>query len=222
MPMKTSLRIDWATHDAAKYACETWHYSKCLPSGKTVKCGVWEDDKFVGVVIFALGANGEINSMFGPTAELARVALSKHQVPVTKVLSVCLNKLKKLCPKLNAVISYADLDRHEGTIYKAGNWIEQCVVHNPWLRLHGKPIHPRTAFARYGTRSIGWLRANVDPKAEYIKDSKGKKRFVWFYDPVKRAGSKDNVASGFQSEEGGATPIPALQIKKAELLHGGG
>lgn len=221
MQTKTNLKIDWATHEAAKFACENWHYSKCTPSGKTVKFGVWENGKFIGVVIFALGANAEIQKIHGKTAELARVALTKHITPVTRIVSICLKKLKGLCPGLEAVISYADLDRHTGTIYKAGNWLEECVVTNPWLMLHGAPIHPRTAFARYGTSSIAWLRANVDPKAEYIKDSKGKKRFVWFFD--KRAGSKDNVASGFQSEEGGASPTPALQkksVKKAELIHG--
>jgi len=35
----------------------------------------------------------------------------------------------------------------------------------------------------------------------------------------KRATSKDNVASGFQSEEGGAIPTVALQNKK-DLMNG--
>ena len=47
--MQPELKIDWATHKAAKYACENWHYSKCLPSGKTVKLGVWEDNNFIGI-----------------------------------------------------------------------------------------------------------------------------------------------------------------------------
>jgi hypothetical protein len=34
MPVKPELKIDWASHEAAKYACENWHYSKCLPAGK--------------------------------------------------------------------------------------------------------------------------------------------------------------------------------------------
>jgi hypothetical protein len=42
---KADLRIDWATHAAAKYACENWHYSGCMPVGKLVKVGAWESGK---------------------------------------------------------------------------------------------------------------------------------------------------------------------------------
>jgi hypothetical protein len=34
---KSNLHVDWATHAAAKYACEHWHYSGCMPAGKLVK-----------------------------------------------------------------------------------------------------------------------------------------------------------------------------------------
>jgi hypothetical protein len=54
---KADLRIDWATHEAAKYACVNWHYSKRVPCQlvKVVKIGVWEKGKFVGVALFLLG-----------------------------------------------------------------------------------------------------------------------------------------------------------------------
>ncbi|WP_459208945.1 Mom family adenine methylcarbamoylation protein [Bacillus haynesii] len=55
------LKIAWATHKAAKFACENFHYSKCLLAGKLVKIGTWEDGKFIGVVIFSRGANGRID-----------------------------------------------------------------------------------------------------------------------------------------------------------------
>jgi hypothetical protein len=57
---KADLRIDWATHEAAKYACEHWHYSKCMPSGKLVKIGVWEDDIYIGAIIYGRGANNNM------------------------------------------------------------------------------------------------------------------------------------------------------------------
>jgi hypothetical protein len=50
-----SLKIDWATPKAAKYACEKWHYTKHLPSA-SCRVGVWENDKFIGVVLFGIGA----------------------------------------------------------------------------------------------------------------------------------------------------------------------
>ncbi len=52
-------------YDAAKYAVRHWHYSRSLPCSKTARFGVWEDDKFIGAVVFAWGANrrlaGEYN-----------------------------------------------------------------------------------------------------------------------------------------------------------------
>ena len=170
MQKNIELTLDWATHEAAKYACEKWHYSKCMPSGKTVKIGVWENGQFKGVVVFGLGANAEISKMYGKTAELARIALTKHETPVTRIVSIALKMLKKYNLELEAVISYADLDRHEGKIYKAGNWKEEGVVKNPWVVIHGKKMHPRTVFARYGTRSISWLKNHIDSNARYISE----------------------------------------------------
>ena len=34
MSSRPELKIDWATHEAAKYACLHWHYSKTIPTGK--------------------------------------------------------------------------------------------------------------------------------------------------------------------------------------------
>jgi len=79
---KPSLRIDWCSYEAAKYAVQHWHYSRSLPCSKTARLGVWEDDKFIGVVIFAWGANrhlaGEYRLKMTECAELYRVALDDH------------------------------------------------------------------------------------------------------------------------------------------------
>lgn len=194
---KPKLWIDWATHKAAKYACENWHYSKCLPAGKTVKFGVWEDGKFIGVVIYALGSNANISKLHGKTAELARVAMTTHKVKVTKVIAITLKKLKKLNPKLDAVISYADLDRHKGTIYTAGNWFYEGTIKYRWFHVNGVDIHPRSVFSKYGTRSIEWIKKNVDPKAKYVTNN-GKKRFLWKFSDT----SKGSVATGSPASRG--------------------
>ena len=34
LSQKANLKIDWATHEAAKYACTNWHYSKSVPINK--------------------------------------------------------------------------------------------------------------------------------------------------------------------------------------------
>ena len=60
MNSRPELKIDWCTHEAAKYAVEHWHYSKRMPKSKLAKFGVWEGGKFVGCVIFGVGATPEI------------------------------------------------------------------------------------------------------------------------------------------------------------------
>lgn len=125
---KPILRIDWATYEAAKYACENWHYSKCLPVGKLTKIGVWEHEKFVGVVIFSRGANKNMLLAYGLSqdegCELTRIALHRHVNPVSRIVSIALKFLKKMQPKLRLVVSYADPEAgHHGGIYQAGNWI---------------------------------------------------------------------------------------------------
>jgi hypothetical protein len=124
---KADLRIDWATHAAAKYACENWHYSGCLPAGKLVKVGAWENGKFIGVVLFGRGTCNHLAHRFGCNAtnacELVRVALSEHSVPVSRIVKIALTFLKKNFPTMRLCISFASQDAgHHGGIYQAGNW----------------------------------------------------------------------------------------------------
>lgn len=126
--MDHKLKIDWAGHDAAKYACENWHYSKCLPVGKLVKVGAWENGKFIGVVLFGRGANNNMLKPFGLNqddgCELVRIALAKHSAPVSKIMSLAVRFLKKTQTGLRLIVSYADPDQgHHGGIYQAANWI---------------------------------------------------------------------------------------------------
>ena len=95
-----TLRLDFCSKDAAKYACKKWHYSKKVPSGKTVDIGVWENDKFIGAVIFGQGACPNIEKPYGlnktEICELSRVALTNHKAPVTKILAISIKMLKKI------------------------------------------------------------------------------------------------------------------------------
>ena len=79
---KPELKIDWATHEAAKYACENWHYSKSIPVPPLVKIGVWENSKFIGVLIFSRGASSNLLKPYGldqtEGCELTRVSLTKQ------------------------------------------------------------------------------------------------------------------------------------------------
>tara|TARA_Y100001937_G_scaffold57177_1_gene78440 strand:+ start:310 stop:981 length:672 start_codon:yes stop_codon:yes gene_type:complete len=125
---KFSLKLDWATYEAAKFACLNWHYSKCLPVGKLVKIGVWEENKFIGVVLFGRGANKSLGKPYGcdqtESCELVRIALKIHKTPVSKIISIALKFLKKSNPKIKLVVSFADIEQnHHGGIYQATNWI---------------------------------------------------------------------------------------------------
>jgi hypothetical protein len=128
MLVKHELKIDWATHEAAKFACEKWHYSKCLPVGKLVKIGAWEDGKYIGCVIFGRGANNNMLKPFGlqqnDGCELVRIALNKHNNPVSKIMALAIKFLKKSQPNLKLIVSYADPEEgHHGGIYQACNWV---------------------------------------------------------------------------------------------------
>jgi len=129
---KADLRVDWATQEAAKYACENWHYSGCLPVGKLVKVGAWESGRFIGVVVFARGANRSIVNPYGLSqnqgCELARVALTRHRTPVSRIMAIAVTFLKRKFPGLRLVVSYADPEQnHHGGVYQACNWIYRGV-----------------------------------------------------------------------------------------------
>lgn len=178
-----SLRLDFCSAEAARFACEKWHYSEKLPTGKTVKIGVWEDGKFIGVVIFGRGVCPYIARPYGlqitEVCELCRVALTKHKASVTKIISISLKMLKKVCPKTKLVVSYSDLDEnHHGGIYQAGNWIYEGIfgVGSIQFFLNDKKVHSRTVSHRYGTSSVNVIRQKVTNLK--IENSKGKHKYL--------------------------------------------
>jgi len=226
--MKSVLKIDWATHEAAKYAVENWHYSTTLPVGKMAKVGAWEDGKFIGVVIFAWGMNKDLGSRYGlklgQCAELVRVALTKHRSEVSKILAIATRFLKRQSPGLRLLVSFADpSEGHHGGIYQANGW--QYAGTSPssveWI-LNGKRLNRRAYTGQQfggGKASIagipkGAIKRKVQGKHRYLMplDAEMKKQILPLARPYpKRASSADSGTSGFQPEGGGATPTDALQ-----------
>jgi hypothetical protein len=189
---KVDLRIDWATHEAAKYAVENWHYSRSMPSA-SVKIGAWENGSFVGVVIFGRGAASEIGSPYGlpqdQICELVRVALKNHKTPTSKILAQALRLLRKSNPGLRMVVSFADTAQgHHGGIYQACGWIFEGTKEYHAYRVGGKIVHPKTLHSKYGVggQSIAWLRKNVDPTADRVK-GEGKHKYLMPLDDAMRA-----------------------------------
>ena len=230
---KPTLKLDWCSHEAAKYAVERWHYSKRMPKSKLAKIGVWEDEKYIGVVIFGVGATSDLVKSYGldktEGCELVRVALREHSTSVSRIVSIALKLLKRSMTGLRLVVSFADPEQgHTGGIYQAGGWFyvgrsqasEEYLVngkrwHGRALR-HEKPAHLTTKQTL----------ALMDPNFKVIMGST-KYRYLMPLDDAMRlqiaplakpypkricAASIDSDAPGFQPVEGGADPTAALKL----------
>lgn len=225
-----SLHLDWCSYEAAKYAVEHWHYSKCMPVGKLVKIGVWEDDKFIGAIIFGRGATPNICKPYRleqiDICELVRVALTNHKTPVSRIVSIAIKMLKKSSPGLRLIVSYADADMgHDGGIYKAGGWIYEGLMNEgnrSAFVINGKKTHPRSVGAMGGIQSINWVRNYIDKNAiEFI--TTGKHKYLYPLDnemrkqieplrkpyPKRGRGEIDNAPQS-NEETGGASPTRPL------------
>lgn len=214
---KVDLKIDWASHEAAKYACEKWHYSGLMPSfGKFVKVGAWENDKFIGVVAFGRGANPQLLMPYGlkqdEGCELVRIALTKHISPVSQIITVALRFLKKANPKLRLVVSYADVDQdHHGGIYQASNWIytghKNKGARSAFI-VKGEKLHTKTVASKGVRQTIDAVREHLDPNAE-IFYTKGKHCYIMPLDKKMRKEVK-HLAQPYPKrakEAGAAEPL---------------
>lgn len=210
----SDLKIDWASHEAAKYACENWHYSKLMPSfGKFVKVGAWEYGQFIGVVAFGRGANPQLLMPYGlkqdEGCELVRIALKSHKTPVSKIITIALKFLKKANPKLRLVVSYADVDQdHHGGIYQASNWIytghKNKGARSAFI-VKGQKLHTKTVASKGVRQTIEEVRKHLDPNAE-IFYTKGKHCYIMPLDKKMR-NQVSHLAKPYpkRAKEAGAT-----------------
>lgn len=224
---KTELKIAWATHDAATHACTKWHYSKCLPTGKLVKIGAWENKKFIGVVIFSRGASPHLLSKYNlkqtEGCELTRIALTKHVTPVSRILAIAIKFLRKQSPGLRLAVSFADPEQgHHGGIYQATNWLytgTSGVTIEYYVR--GRWTHVRGAYAT--------IRSNQRVKFK-TRERKGKHRYVFPLDETLRVKfdelvrpypkrhapeAEDSMRPSSTRKVGGSSPTSALQPRLA-------
>lgn len=223
---QVDLKVDWCSYKAAKYAVENWHYSQSLPAGKGVYIGAWEEDGFIGSIMFSHGGTQNIGKPYGldqwRCIELTRIALKEHQTPVSRLISVALVMLAKLSPNLRLVVSYSDLTQnHHGGIYQASNWVYVGEIPLDRYVLLGNEIHPRTVFSRYGTRSLEWLRLHIDPDVSAM-NGKGKYKYLYPLDKAMRRQieklsqpyPKRTPTGGASdpTEAGGSIPTRPLQI----------
>ena len=223
---KNKLRIDWATHESAKYACENWHYSKCMPIGKLVKIGAWENNEFKGVIIYGRGTSPQLGCKYNleqtQCVELVRVALTNHKFCVSRMISISLKFLKRLNPNLRLIVSFASQNEgHHGGIYQAGNWVYSGLTsYQDEFFFKGKRATDRVLSEyvknmRVGRRELekqGIIyRLPTKPKHRYLMplDEEIKQRILPLSKPYpKRTKSGDD---GDHPYSDGATPIRTLQ-----------
>jgi hypothetical protein len=221
---KADLKLDWCSHEAAKYAVEHWHYSRCMPNGKLVKIGVWENGVFVGAVIFGHGATQHLGKPYGLTqfqcCELVRIALTRHESPVTRIMAVAVRMLTRAMTGLRLIVSFADPgEGHHGGVYQGGNWIYagQSTACKFYKDPRGKVWHPRRASkspnAQKHLVTSGWQEVHKLGKHRYLMplDDEMRKQIEPLRKPYpKRAGSADSGTPCVQHGRGGAVPTPAL------------
>ena len=140
--------------------------------------------------------------------------------------------LRRQSPGLKLVVSYADRkEGHLGIIYQATNWLFLGEANQPYIRLKGAVVHPRSLYERYGRggQSIPWLRKHVDPHARkvpmpnklkysYPFDATVKRQLAAVTKPYPKRQSAGSIvvdASTAQVGEGGSNPTSALQTSGA-------
>jgi hypothetical protein len=214
---KPILKIDWATHEAAKYACTNWHYSKSMPVGKMVKVGAWEDGKFIGVVLYSYGANYNLLKPYKleqhQGCELTRVALTTHCTPVSRIMAIALKFLQKASPGLRLIVSYADSAKgHHGGIYQATNWLyEGTIKQSSTAEYNGKIAHKRT-FDSAGIKGYVLHKAVVKHKYLMPLDNVMREKILPLAKPYpKRTTRTKEQDTGYHPVLGGVTPTRALQ-----------
>lgn len=230
MSSRPELKLDWCSHAAAKYAVEKWHYSRTMPMPPLVKIGVWEEGRFIGVVLFSRGASPYLGDAYGldttKVCELTRIALASHQTPVSRIIAIALRMLFRKDGNLRLVVSFADANEgHHGGVYQAAGWVYAGETSRKFdfLGPDGKRYRDRQVTASGQARQFGKqtrvLRPDqctplpLMPKHKYLYplDREMRERILPLAKPYpKRAGSIGSDVSGFQPEEGGASPTPAL------------
>ena len=191
------VTLTLANYNVVKYACMNYHYAKRVPIS-AVAFNVYEDGEWCGVIVYGYGANPHIAAIYdkwpGQVLELVRVALNGKQKITSECVALSLKELKKYCPLVDLVVSYADVDQgHVGTIYQATNWIYVGLM-NEGTRsdfiIKGKSMHPRSVGAKGWKVSLEWIRTNIDKNATQ-NIMKGKHKYIYPMNKKMRKKVKD-------------------------------
>lgn len=139
-----------ASHKAIKYACMNFHYSKSIPLTRVGFSVFNLKDEWCGVITFGGGAGSKMGMPYGLVQgqylELTRMALNGKQESTSKAMSLAIKLVKKYCPTVKLLISYADKGQnHKGIIYQATNWffVDESESSGEEYFYKGKWVHNR-------------------------------------------------------------------------------
>jgi len=178
--------------------------------------------RFIGVVIFAYGANNNIGKPYGlqqvECCELVRVALADHKTAVSKIVAIALKFLKKNSPGVRLVVSYADTAQgHYGGIYQAGNWVFSGTSKGATQYvLNGRIVHSMQVqtYIRAGKLKsrAGLEKASAGDKHKYLMplDDAMRAKIAPLAKPYPKSTRAKKQDSESPSELGGAVPTDAL------------
>ena len=174
-----------ASYKAIEYACMKFHYAKSIPVN-VFGYSVFEKDEWCGCIVYGTGANNNIANPYdlkqGQVIELVRMALNGEQSVTSKALSISLKLVKKDCPLVKLIVSYADVDQnHEGIIYQATNWYFTGHMNKDTTSgyiIHGKKTHNKTVYGKGVIQSLKEVRKHLDPNAEKFI-TKGKLKYIY-------------------------------------------
>ena len=97
-------------------------------------------------------------------------ANNRDKEPKITITFKDIKQLKKDCPLVQIVVSYADSSQgHIGIIYQATNWIFIGESYAESLLINGKKMHKKTAHSKYGVNSVSKLKQK-GIHAEYVRD----------------------------------------------------
>lgn len=180
------MEIRKATTKQTKYACKFFHYAKRVPQS-VYSYAIYNQGLFCGVVVFGYGANPQIarpyNLWQGQVLELVRVALNGKQTCTSQALSMAMRQLKKDCPQIKIVVSYADMDQdHRGVIYQATNWLYMGEATKGAIKFYirDKEIHKKTLFDRCKTGKIAKIK-EIYKNDLRIERGKGKYKYIFCF-----------------------------------------
>ena len=231
---RTKLRLDWCSHRAARFACERWHYSRKITVGGLVTIGVWEDDSFIGTLVYSKGSGKTTNcrkyglAETNDAAELCRIALREHQTPVSRMIAISTRMVRRQSPGLRMLISYADpMHGHAGAIYQAANWL--YVGDTPPTKMYrdrrGRLHHSRVVSPSGYVSFFGKMKPSIRTQDCEVVPVPGKHRYVYpldeeirevltaFAQPYPKRPKDSSEPLADPAREGGAAPTRTLSAR---------